>query len=177
MASGKKIGKKSQASNDFLEPMAPTGVTATNVGTGRAFNNGAATVTFSLPALSPAATSFTVTSSPGGYTGTGASSPITVAGLQSSTAYTFTATATNAAGTSVASSASGSITATTVPATMSAPTPTAGVNQNSIAENDYKVGDRIAKIMIIPHPPIEFKEVNDLSETERGEGGFGSTGK
>ena len=51
------------------------------------------------------------------------------------------------------------------------------VNQNSIAENDYKVGDRIAQIMIIPHPPIEFKEVNDLSETERGEGGFGSTGK
>ncbi len=51
------------------------------------------------------------------------------------------------------------------------------INQNSIAENDYKVGDRIAQIMIIPHPPIEFKEVNDLSETERGEGGFGSTGK
>jgi dUTP pyrophosphatase len=51
------------------------------------------------------------------------------------------------------------------------------VNQNSIAENDYKVGDRIAQIMIIPHPPIEFKEVDDLSETERGEGGFGSTGK
>jgi len=51
------------------------------------------------------------------------------------------------------------------------------VNQNSIAENDYKVGDRVAQIMIIPHPPIEFKEVNDLSETERGEGGFGSTGK
>jgi dUTP pyrophosphatase len=51
------------------------------------------------------------------------------------------------------------------------------VNQNSIAENDYKVGDRIAQIMIIPHPPIEFDEVNDLSETERGEGGFGSTGK
>jgi dUTP pyrophosphatase len=51
------------------------------------------------------------------------------------------------------------------------------INQNSIAENDYKVGDRVAQIMIIPHPPIEFKEVNDLSETERGEGGFGSTGK
>jgi dUTPase len=30
--------------------------------------------------------------------------------------------------------------------------------------------------MIIPHPPIEFDEVAELSDTERGEGGFGSTG-
>ena len=51
------------------------------------------------------------------------------------------------------------------------------VNQNSVAENDYKVGDRIAQIMIIPHPEIEFEEANELSDTERGEGGFGSTGK
>ncbi len=51
------------------------------------------------------------------------------------------------------------------------------VNQNSIAENDYKVGDRIAQIMIIPHPEIEFEEADELSDTERGEGGFGSTGK
>jgi dUTP pyrophosphatase len=51
------------------------------------------------------------------------------------------------------------------------------INQNSIAENDYKVGDRIAQIMIIPYPPIEFDEVDELSDTERGEGGFGSTGK
>ena len=47
-----------------------------------------------------------------------------------------------------------------------------------IQPNDfYKVGDRIAQIMIIPHPPIEFEEANELSDTERGEGGFGSTGK
>jgi dUTP pyrophosphatase len=51
------------------------------------------------------------------------------------------------------------------------------VNQNSQAENDYKVGDRVAQIMIIPHPPIEFEEADELSDTERGEGGFGSTGK
>ena len=51
------------------------------------------------------------------------------------------------------------------------------VNQNSIAEHDYKVGDRIAQIMIIPHPEIEFEEADELSDTERGEGGFGSTGK
>ena len=41
----------------------------------------------------------------------------------------------------------------------------------------YEVGDRGAQIMIIPHPPIEFEEVDELSDTERGEGGFGSTGK
>ena len=51
------------------------------------------------------------------------------------------------------------------------------VNQNSQAENDYNVGDRIAQIMIIPHPEVEFNEVDELSDTERGEGGFGSTGK
>ena len=51
------------------------------------------------------------------------------------------------------------------------------VNQNSQSENDYKVGDRIAQIMIIPHPPIEFTEVDELSDSERGMGGFGSTGK
>jgi dUTP pyrophosphatase len=44
-------------------------------------------------------------------------------------------------------------------------------------KNDYKVGDRIAQIMIIPHPEVEFEEADELSDTERGEGGFGSTGK
>ena len=51
------------------------------------------------------------------------------------------------------------------------------INQDSVSENDYKVGDRIAQIMIIPHPPIEFEEAEELSDSERGDGGFGSTGK
>ncbi len=41
----------------------------------------------------------------------------------------------------------------------------------------YKVGERGAQIIIIPHPTIEFEEVEELNNTERGEGGFGSTGK
>jgi len=49
--------------------------------------------------------------------------------------------------------------------------------ENGLDSLAYKVGDRIAQIMIIPHPPIEFDEVAELSDTERGEGGFGSTGK
>jgi dUTP pyrophosphatase len=46
-----------------------------------------------------------------------------------------------------------------------------------IGENMYKVGDRVGQIIILPYPQIEFTEVDDLSKTERGEGGFGHTGK
>ncbi|MBR4983203.1 MAG: hypothetical protein IKY94_11660 [Lachnospiraceae bacterium] len=41
----------------------------------------------------------------------------------------------------------------------------------------YEVGDRVAQIIIIPYPEIEFEEAEELSETERGSGGYGSTGK
>lgn len=46
------------------------------------------------------------------------------------------------------------------------------------SEDDKTVqnGDRIAQIVIMPFLNAEFNEVDDLSETERGEGGFGSTG-
>lgn len=41
---------------------------------------------------------------------------------------------------------------------------------------EYNVGDRIGQIIILPYPKIEFEEVEELSETERGNGGYGSTG-
>lgn len=41
----------------------------------------------------------------------------------------------------------------------------------------YDIGDRIGQIIILPYPKINFIESNTLSETDRGEGGFGSTGK
>lgn len=41
----------------------------------------------------------------------------------------------------------------------------------------YKVGEACGQIMIIPYPEVCFVEVEELSETSRGEGGFGSTGK
>ena len=44
-------------------------------------------------------------------------------------------------------------------------------------QNGYMVGDRVAQIMIIPYPPVYFDEVEELSDSDRGEGGFGSTGK
>ena len=50
-----------------------------------------------------------------------------------------------------------------------------GISNNAL--DNYKVGDRIFQLMIIPHPTIQFQEVDELTTTERGEGGFGSTGK
>lgn len=41
----------------------------------------------------------------------------------------------------------------------------------------YKVGERVGQMIIMPYPSIEFVEVDELSETERGEGGYGSSGK
>jgi dUTP pyrophosphatase len=41
----------------------------------------------------------------------------------------------------------------------------------------YKVGERGAQIIILPYPTIYMTEVPELSDTERGTGGFGSTGK
>ena len=38
-------------------------------------------------------------------------------------------------------------------------------------------GQRIAQLVVLPYIPIEFNEVYKLSDTERGLGGFGSTGK
>ena len=37
--------------------------------------------------------------------------------------------------------------------------------------------ERIAQLVVMPYLPVEFNEVNELSNTERGSGGFGSTGK
>ena len=42
---------------------------------------------------------------------------------------------------------------------------------------EYEVGDKIGQIVIIKHPKIEFVETDELSETDRGVGGYGSTGK
>ena len=42
---------------------------------------------------------------------------------------------------------------------------------------DYKVGERIGQIIIMPYPDIEFVEVDELSDSERGDGGYGSSGK
>jgi hypothetical protein len=84
--------------------------TTPTIGTATA-GNASASITFTAPSFSKLPiTSYTVTASPGGATGTGASSPITVSGLSNGTGYTFTVTANNSNGVSEASSASNSAT-------------------------------------------------------------------
>lgn len=41
----------------------------------------------------------------------------------------------------------------------------------------YDVGDKIGQIIIIPYPEIEFVEADTLPDSDRGKGGFGSSGK
>lgn len=41
----------------------------------------------------------------------------------------------------------------------------------------YEVGDRVGQLIVIPYPTIEFEEVDELSSSNRGTGGFGSSGK
>ena len=43
--------------------------------------------------------------------------------------------------------------------------------------NEYEVGDRVGQLIILPYPKIELVEVDELRETERGSGGYGSSGK
>lgn len=43
-------------------------------------------------------------------------------------------------------------------------------------ENLYNIGDRIGQLLILPYPQIELVEVQELSDTNRGSNGFGSSG-
>lgn len=44
-------------------------------------------------------------------------------------------------------------------------------------EKIYEIGERIGQIIIVPYPEIEFVEVDELSVSDRGAGGYGSSGK
>jgi hypothetical protein len=97
-------------------PDAPTIGTVTDVGTSQAYNNGSATVAFTGPAATGGATaSYIAKSNPGSFTATGTSSPITITGLQSSTAYTYQVAGVNSSGTGSYGTSSSAVTATTVP--------------------------------------------------------------
>jgi hypothetical protein len=69
-----------------------------------------ASVAFTPASTGGTVSTYTATSSPGAITGTSATSPITVSGLNSGTSYTFTVRGANSTGTSPASSASNSVT-------------------------------------------------------------------
>ncbi|WP_335903570.1 Ig-like domain-containing protein [Shewanella algae] len=86
-------------------PGAPTSVNAVA-------SDASATVSFSAPASTGGAaiSSYTVTSSPGGFTASGTASPLTVSGLSNGTNYSFIVSASNIAGTGPASSPSNTVT-------------------------------------------------------------------
>lgn len=51
------------------------------------------------------------------------------------------------------------------------------LHNHSAEQRTVCPGDRIAQLVIAPYITADFEEVEELGETERGEGGFGSTGK
>ena len=50
------------------------------------------------------------------------------------------------------------------------------LHNHSEVEQTVAKGERIAQLVITPYVVADFEEANELSETVRGEGGFGSTG-
>lgn len=148
MAIGKNLGANSQSSNDFLEPFAPENVTATDVGTGRAYNDGAITVTWTINELSPAATDYFILKNVGGtdyvdYAQTEAIGPlptpvngvytVVLGSLDSESTHLIGVFLSNASGGSATVNASSTVTVTTVPnapaaPTVSSPAPSASAN-------------------------------------------------
>ncbi|HCE45674.1 MAG TPA: laccase [Lentisphaeria bacterium] len=108
-------------------PGAPTAVTAVK-------GNAQATVSFNppVPNGSPAITSYTVTSTPGGIIRTGTASPITVIGLTNGTSYTFQVAANNIFGAGPVSVASNDVIPSTVPGAPTIGAVTAGNTQVTV---------------------------------------------
>ena len=48
--------------------------------------------------------------------------------------------------------------------------------QTDCPDTIYSKGDRVAQIIIMPYPTIQYVEAEELTETDRGAGGYGSTG-
>jgi dUTP pyrophosphatase len=51
------------------------------------------------------------------------------------------------------------------------------LHNHSLSEQSITDGERIAQMVIAPFLKVEYTEVEELTDTARGEGGFGSTGK
>lgn len=49
--------------------------------------------------------------------------------------------------------------------------------KSSCCKLEYEIGERVGQMIILPYPKIELIESDELTESERGDGGFGSTGK
>jgi hypothetical protein len=116
----KRVGIQSSAQDNFLEPNAVTSLASTAVN-GGASGSGSVNLTWSLPAASPPATLYTITSTPTTTTQSTTGTSFTFPGLTGGTSYTFTVVASNAAGNSLPAT-SPAATPTTLPNAPSAPT-------------------------------------------------------
>jgi hypothetical protein len=116
----KRVGIQSSAQDNFLEPNAVTSLASTAVN-GGASGSGSVNLTWSLPAASPPATLYTITSTPATTTQSTTGTSFTFPGLAGGTSYTFTVVASNAAGNSLPAT-SPAATPTTLPNAPSAPT-------------------------------------------------------
>jgi hypothetical protein len=151
-----------------INPGIPTSVVATNSGSGRAFNNGRASVAFNVGTDGGLPTSFTVTSSPGSYAASGSTSPILVTGLQSSTQYTYTVTATNNFGTSLSSPASTAVTASTVPAAPSLSAEARNSSATLTITPGATGGSAITEYSIVSNPATTTQTTSNTTYTFTG---------
>lgn len=51
------------------------------------------------------------------------------------------------------------------------------LHNDSVITKTVQSGDKIAQLVVMPYLNVEFNEVDELTDTERGDGGFGSTGR
>jgi hypothetical protein len=117
----------------FAPPGTPTSVSASDSGSGRAYGNSAASVSFTPATGGGLANQFLVTSTPGGFTSYGSTSPILMTGLTTGTSYTFTVLAQGSFGNSVASASTSPVTVTSVPQAPTIGTATGGNVSASVA--------------------------------------------
>lgn len=47
----------------------------------------------------------------------------------------------------------------------------------SLRYREYEIGERVAQLIVLPYPKVEWEVVDKLSASDRGKGGYGSTGK
>jgi hypothetical protein len=128
----KRVGIQSSAQDNFLEPNAVTSLASTAVN-GGASGSGSVNLTWSLPAASPPATLYTITSTPATTTQSTTGTSFTFPGLTGGTSYTFTVVASNAAGNSLPAT-SPAATPTTLPNAPSAPTASSpNANQDTVS--------------------------------------------
>jgi len=132
MTDAKKVGRKSSAQDNFIGPNPVTNLTATDVPSNRAFNDGRIDLSWTNPTTGNTPTVYRIFRD--NYAVTTVNHPTNTysdTGRASNTSYSYYVRAEDSYN-NATNSNTASATATTVPATMSAPSATAGVDQDTI---------------------------------------------